>query len=92
MERPARDDRAGGRRVRRRSCWRRSAPAGRPIDLRREPDARLPPDGEPNRLRPDDLLFIAVAAIPGAVAGGRIGYLILHYDYYSANSAALSST
>ena len=59
-----------------------------PVDLRREPDARLPPDGEPNRLRPDDLLFIAVATIPGAVAGGRIGYLILHYDYYSANSAA----
>ena len=51
-----------------------------PIDLRREPDARLPPDGEPNHLRPDDLLFIAVAAIPGAVAGGRLGYLILHSD------------
>ena len=44
-----------------------------PVDLRREPSARLPPDGEPNHLRPDDLLFIAVAAIPGAVVGGRIG-------------------
>ena len=60
-----------------------------PLDLHREPDARLPPDDEPNHLRPDDLLFIAVAAIPGAVAGGRLGYLILHADYYSANSGAL---
>ena len=60
-----------------------------PVDLRREPSARLPPDGEPNHLRPDDLLFIAVAAIPGAVVGGRIGYLILHSDYYNANSGAL---
>ena len=51
------------------------------------PDARLPPDDEPNHLRPDDLLFIAVAAIPGAVAGGRIGYVMLHLDYYSANPA-----
>ena len=62
-----------------------------PVDLRREPSARLPPDGEPNHLRPDDLLFIAVAAIPGAVVGGRIGYLILHSDYYNANSAPSST-
>ncbi len=33
-------------------------------------------------LRPDDLLFIAVGIVPGAVIGGRIGYALLHVDYY----------
>lgn len=41
------------------------------------------------RLRPDDLLFIAVAAVPGAVIGGRLGYVLLHLDYYGANKAAI---
>lgn len=41
------------------------------------------------RLRPDDLLFIAVATVPGAVVGGRIGYVLLHLDYYGANSTAI---
>ena len=40
-------------------------------------------------LRPDDLLFIAVATVPGAVVGGRIGYVLLHLDYYGANSTAI---
>jgi phosphatidylglycerol:prolipoprotein diacylglycerol transferase len=40
-------------------------------------------------LRPDDLLFIAVATVPGAVVGGRLGYLLLHLDYYRANSQAI---
>ena len=40
-------------------------------------------------LRPDDLLFIAVATVPGAVVGGRIGYVLLHADYYGANSTAI---
>lgn len=40
-------------------------------------------------LRPDDLLFIAVAAVPGAVVGGRLGYLLLHFEYYSAHSEAI---
>jgi prolipoprotein diacylglyceryltransferase len=63
--------------------------AGRtPIDLRRSPDELLP-DDEPNHLRADDLLFITVAAIPGAVLGGRLGYALLHLDYYSANPGAL---
>src|SRR5262245_66257353 len=30
-----------------------------------------------NGLRPDDLLFIVVGAVPGAIVGGRIGYLLL---------------
>jgi phosphatidylglycerol:prolipoprotein diacylglycerol transferase len=40
-------------------------------------------------LRADDLLFIAVATVPGAVVGGRIGYVLLHLDYYGANSTAI---
>lgn len=40
-------------------------------------------------LRPDDLLFIAVAAVPGAVVGGRLGYMLLHLEYYGANRTAV---
>jgi phosphatidylglycerol:prolipoprotein diacylglycerol transferase len=40
-------------------------------------------------LRADDLLFIAVATVPGAVVGGRLGYLLLHLDYYRAHSEAI---
>lgn len=40
-------------------------------------------------LRTDDLLFITAAAVPGAVVGGRLGYLLLHLDYYSAHSEAI---
>lgn len=40
-------------------------------------------------LRSDDLLFMAVATVPGAVVGGRIGYVLLHLDYYGANSTAI---
>ena len=41
------------------------------------------------RLRRDDLLYIAVGLLPGAVIGGRIGYALLHADYYVTNPAAL---
>lgn len=40
-------------------------------------------------LRPDDLLFIAVAIVPGAVLGGRLGYLLLHLDYYGSHTEAI---
>ncbi len=59
-----------------------------PIDLnlgRSTVDA----DGEPNHLRADDLLYLAVGALPGAVVGGRIGYVLLHLDYYRANPNAV---
>ncbi|HEY4190195.1 MAG TPA: prolipoprotein diacylglyceryl transferase family protein [Candidatus Limnocylindrales bacterium] len=62
---------------------------GTAVDLRRPPDAALPDDDGPNHLRADDLLFIAVAAIPGAVAGGRLGYWLLHLDYYTAHQGAI---
>ena len=48
-----------------------------------------PDDDGQNHLRADDLLYIAVAALPGAVAGGRLGYALIHLDYYGANPAAL---
>jgi phosphatidylglycerol:prolipoprotein diacylglycerol transferase len=33
-------------------------------------------------LRADDLLFIAVGAVPGAVIGARLGYVLDHLDFY----------
>jgi prolipoprotein diacylglyceryltransferase len=40
-------------------------------------------------LRLDDLLFIAVGTVPGAVIAGRIGYVLLHVEYYTANPSAV---
>ena len=41
------------------------------------------------RLRLDDLLLVTLGVIPGAVIGGRIGYALLHLDFYVAQPAAL---
>ena len=35
-------------------------------------------------LRPDDVAFVAVGIVPGAVIGGRLGFLILHAGFYGA--------
>jgi phosphatidylglycerol:prolipoprotein diacylglycerol transferase len=60
-----------------------------PVDVSRSPDDGGP-DGEGgNHLRRDDLLYIAIAAIPGAVLGGRLGYWLVHAGYYSANPGAI---
>ena len=40
-------------------------------------------------LRRDDLLFILLGAVPGAVILGRIGYALLHHDYYGNEWRAL---
>ncbi len=40
-------------------------------------------------LRPDDLVFIVLAAVPGAVLGGRLGHGLLHLDYYAAHPGAI---
>ena len=40
-------------------------------------------------LRADDLLFIAVGTVPGAVIGGRIGYVLLHLEYFQANPGSI---
>lgn len=59
-----------------------------PVILGRPPSAPGATSDEVNHLRPDDLMYIAVAAIPGAVAGGRLGHVLLHLDFYTANPAA----
>ncbi len=41
------------------------------------------------RLHSDDLLLIAVGAIPGAVVGGRLEYGLLHLDYYRTHLGSL---
>lgn len=40
-------------------------------------------------LRFDDMVFILVGAVPGAIAGGRLGYVLDHIGYYKANPAAI---
>lgn len=40
-------------------------------------------------LRRDDLLFILLGAVPGAVVFGRLGYGLLHADYYGSQWRAL---
>jgi prolipoprotein diacylglyceryltransferase len=40
-------------------------------------------------LRPDDLLFVVLAAVPGAVVGGRLGYGLIHLDYYATQPGLL---
>ena len=59
---------------------------------------RLPPnllrwkaiDDEAPKLRRDDLILIAFGAIPGAVVGGRLSYVLMHLDYYRANTSAIT--
>jgi phosphatidylglycerol:prolipoprotein diacylglycerol transferase len=46
-------------------------------------------DDEARHLRRDDLLFIVLGIVPGAVLGGRIGYVLLHLDYYTARPSAI---
>jgi prolipoprotein diacylglyceryltransferase len=41
------------------------------------------------RLRRDDLILFAFGAIPGAIVGGRLGYGLVHLDFYSADQGAL---
>ena len=40
-------------------------------------------------LRADDLAFIAIGAVPGAVVGGRLGYAALHWDYFGSHTQAI---
>lgn len=45
--------------------------------------------GESARLRIDDLVFVVLGVVPGTVAGGRLGYVLLHLDYYGAHPGAM---
>lgn len=47
------------------------------------------PGSEATRLRRDDLILIAFGAVPGAIFGGRLGYGLIHLDYYISDPAAL---
>lgn len=40
-------------------------------------------------MRLDDLVFMVVGAVPGAIIGGRTGYVLDHLDYYRANPSAM---
>jgi len=40
-------------------------------------------------LRPDDLIFIVVGSLPGALVGGRLGYVLAHFDFYSSHGSAI---
>ncbi|HEY3334096.1 MAG TPA: prolipoprotein diacylglyceryl transferase family protein [Candidatus Limnocylindrales bacterium] len=60
-----------------------------PVNARRSPEAADPATGQPNQLRRDDLLYIAVAALPGAVLGGRLGWALVHVDFVAANPGSL---
>ena len=40
-------------------------------------------------LRPDDLIFIVVGVVPGALVGGRLGYVLAHFDYYGSHTSAI---
>lgn len=60
-----------------------------PVDVRLPASLVTSEGGERNHLRRDDLLYIVVAAFPGAVIGGRLGYALLHLDYYSVHQQAL---
>ncbi len=42
-----------------------------------------------SHLRRDDILYIAVGIVPGAVIGGRIAYVALHLDYFSRFPSAI---
>jgi phosphatidylglycerol:prolipoprotein diacylglycerol transferase len=55
-------------------------------------DQRLAPGERPRReehLRRDDLLFVVLGAIPGAVIGARLGAVLLHLDFFAADPGAI---
>ena len=40
-------------------------------------------------LRPGDLVLMVLAGVPGAIVGGRLGYVLDHLDFYRANPEAI---
>ena len=40
-------------------------------------------------LRPGDLPFLVLGAVPGAVLGGRLDYVLVHLDFYLAHPVAI---
>lgn len=60
-----------------------------PIDSEADTYAGILGPGQADHLRRDDLLFLVLGVVPGAVVGGRLGYALLHADFYRANPGAL---
>jgi len=60
----------------------------RPVEATRDGVA----SGVGPKLRRDDLILIAFGAVPGAVIGGRLGYALVHFDYYSADPRAVADS
>ena len=52
------------------------------------PDPDLP-SAQTFRSRMADLMLVVLAIVPGAVVGGRVGYALLHLDYYLAHPGAI---
>jgi phosphatidylglycerol---prolipoprotein diacylglyceryl transferase len=48
-----------------------------------------PRDSARRRLRLDDMLFIVLGIVPGAVVGARLGYVLLHLDFYRSQPGAI---
>jgi prolipoprotein diacylglyceryltransferase len=63
--------------------------AGRTPARDAEPPGAVEASVAPPHLRRDDLLFVVLGIVPGAVIGGRIGYALLHLDYYVAHPATI---
>ena len=40
-------------------------------------------------LRGDDLIFVVLGIVPGAVVGGRLGYVLLHPAFFGSSPAAI---
>ncbi len=47
------------------------------------------PPAAVRHLRRDDLLYIVLGIVPGAVVGGRLAYVAFHWDYYDVSRAAI---
>jgi len=62
------------------------SPAASPTPTPTERDVILEDVG---RLRIDDMIFIVLGILPGAVIGGRLGYVLIHLDFYRAHPAAI---
>ncbi|HEX5590889.1 MAG TPA: prolipoprotein diacylglyceryl transferase family protein, partial [Candidatus Limnocylindrales bacterium] len=43
----------------------------------------------PPPLRLDDIPFLALGMVPGAVIGGRLDHVLVHLDYYLANPGSI---
>ncbi|MFL5680807.1 MAG: prolipoprotein diacylglyceryl transferase [Chloroflexota bacterium] len=50
------------------------------------------PTRDDGHLRIDDLIFLLLGVVPGAIVGARLGYVITHADFYAANPSAILDT